>query len=74
MAIIKVLDISTAHITKETHDKLEALDRDGALYVVPHYYGFFIYVSDDMENDTPEDLKAVFRFAKEHGCDWGCTS
>lgn len=70
MAIVKLLDISLEHITTETNDKLVELDRDGAIYVVPHYYGFFVYVADYVEPETPADLKAVLEFARDKGCGW----
>ena len=69
MTILKMLDISTAHISKETNYKLEKDDMDGAIYVVPHYYGWFVFV-DDEEPGTPEDLKAIFKFAKSKNCSW----
>lgn len=70
MGVVNLLDISTAHITKETNAKLEADDEKGALYVVPHHYGYFIYVPDDEEPETPDDLKAIFKFAKDRDCGW----
>lgn len=70
MTILNMLDISTSHISKETEDKLDKNDLNDALYVVPHYYGYFVYVPDDEEPETPEDLKAIFKFAKSKNCSW----
>lgn len=70
MTIINMLDLSTAHISKGTIYKLEKAARYGALYVIPHQYGYFVYVPDDEEPETPEDLKAIFKFAKSKNCSW----
>jgi len=70
MTILKMLDISTAHVSKETNDKLEKDDVNGALYVIPHHYGYFVYVPEDSEPETPKDLQALFDFAKSKNCSW----
>ena len=70
MTILNMLDISTAHISKETNYKLEKDDMDGAIYVIPHHYGYFVYVPDDEEPETPKDLLAIFNLARSKKCTW----
>ena len=70
MTILNMLDLSTAHISKETNDKLERDDVNGALYVIPHHYGYFVYVPDDEEPETPKDLHEIFNLARSKKCTW----
>ena len=71
LEISKVLAASTAHISKETAEKLEhnafqvvAYDKNG--------YGWFILCVgfDDWKKYIPEDLFQLMKFAEANGCDW----
>lgn len=69
--ISRVLAASTAHISKETAEKLNneafpvvAYDKNG--------YGWFILCVgfDDWKKYIPEDLFQLMKFAEANGCDW----
>jgi hypothetical protein len=33
-------------------------------------YGWFLWCQEDPDPEIPEELQAVFNFAREHGCDY----
>lgn len=85
LEICKVLTISTAHITESTWDLLMECDNAGARHGYSGLcvyskadYGFFIYIVKEeflahIENDDcPEDLLDVVKFAIAHGCELLC--
>jgi hypothetical protein len=66
MAIERILDLSTAHVTPETliHNKVH-------LYLVADYeLGAIYYVPPfaDIDDDLPEDLKLVMKYASINDC------
>ena len=66
MTIEKCLDISTCHVKRETMNPASANK-----YCITEYeYGAFFYVPDleDIEKDTPSDLRDVLQFAKDNNC------
>lgn len=87
MDISRMLTISTAHITKETADKLEY---DCKAYTQDDYFansicfnaGIAIYPMDDhgwllwipasVPKKIPSDLQACIELAIDHRCDWLC--
>ncbi len=64
MAIRKFLDLSTAHVTKETARLLDAK----LCYAVNTGTGWFIFVLP--ENPDVADLAAVFDLARKSDCDY----
>ena len=76
LPIYKYLDISTAHITKETDEFiLKQLSRktEGLLIIYDTGYGYFInvpYNLDEIEMHIPNDLASCLGFAKKHSCRW----
>lgn len=72
LEIHKMLVLSTAHITRETAEKLE--NDAYALSTYPREeYGWFIYIPYDWdEYELPEDLKACIKLAKNNNCVWLC--
>lgn len=80
MAIKHILELSTAHVTKDTMARIE---KEAALYAeykpvsfwaVKFIYGAFIctaYESDNFDaRDIPSDLRQVILYAKVQGCEW----
>lgn len=75
LPIYKYLDISTAHITRETDEylKWEMESEYGNLIVNKKECGYFIcvpYNIDDIEMHIPTDLVKCLGLAKKHGCNW----
>ncbi len=78
------LDLSTAHVSRETMDLLEAVGfartdgtpYDGSLSVKADLYGCFVHVPEAeleetlTDGDLPGDLQATFKLARENGCDY----
>lgn len=67
--ILRVLDISTAHISPGTMNMLDTLPYEewpvagGAIDC-----GYFFYAHDENDGSIPEDLWAVIGYARRHGC------
>ena len=76
MAILKMLDLSTAHITPETDELLraEAGGEDALSFSVYEKgeVGYFIYALDTDLEDAPPDLLQVLRYAQEQDCALVC--
>lgn len=85
LEISRMLTISTAHIAESTFDLLMGCDNAGARHGYSGIcvyskadYGFFIYIDKEefmanIENDDcPEDLFAVVKYAIAHGCSVLC--
>jgi len=70
MTIIAMMDLSTSHITQATSEQLVLLDPIKSIYAAPHDFGWFVYVPDDIEPDTPHDLVKVFEYARRNKCSW----
>lgn len=63
--IYKVLDISTAHISKETGRLLDECELDGGYYNIDTY-GWLIACED--WDTLPDDLLECIRYAQRHDC------
>ena len=77
MDIVKMLTISTAHITKRTADMLDAIDTpfDVCIYdkgTALDKYGWFLTDWTLQEETRPEDLRACCKFAERNDCAWLC--
>lgn len=61
----KYLELSTGHVRQETMNP-PCLNH----LIAAYGYGAFYYVPDldDMDDDTPQDLKDVFEFARAQDC------
>jgi hypothetical protein len=78
--IIKMLTLSTAHITEETANELDTEAKSCGLSDIPFAvyreddYGWFICLSSHLELldeiYLPEDFKACCYLAKENDCEW----
>jgi hypothetical protein len=71
--IDKVPLLSTGHLTENTYDRLQETEGEelGISIVARYDEGCFVYVGDDnVDETTPEDLAAVFAWAKEQGFYW----
>ena len=85
MDISKMLNVSTAHITKETAEFIQkvcknynlsklivydkSLNYDGCTEI----YGWFIYCKVNCTDlDVPKDLIKIMCFARDNGCEWLC--
>lgn len=83
MEIKKMLTISTAHITDETADLLDANQLNVVMYNKGEF-GWFIHLDEDNlsnyydSNDKasyfyiPEELLKLMKFAQDLGCKWLC--
>lgn len=87
MEICKMLTLSTAHITKETADKLNhdckpvapedynlhSFCWDLAISCYPkNEYGWFLWIDlADLET-APEDLRRCINLALDNDCEWLC--
>ena len=70
MTILNMLDISTAHISLKTSELLAEIEDNPIVFSTPFTYGFFVYVPTVDEEETPQDLKDVFAFARKNKCSW----
>lgn len=74
-AVMQYLDASTAHLPQHERDGLqsgELLDNKTPR-VIPHEYGWWVNVPDEIDEDDFERapaLLAVVRFARRHNCNW----
>ena len=71
MEILRMLNLSTSHITTDT---TEWLGRKQECFVVypKAEYGWFIFTGGINEKAVPRDLKEIIEFAKMNDCDWVC--
>lgn len=87
MEISKMLTLSTAHITKETADKLDldckpvspedywqhSFCFDLGLSIFPKDdFGWFLWIPSADRAALPDDLKQCIELALANGCDWLC--
>lgn len=74
MTVRKFLDLSTAHLTAETRDAIEAHTINGPVYDHPDGCGWLIWVTVDKDSDIecgePPDLVAARDLARGLGCDY----
>lgn len=75
--ITKCMEISTAHITEDTANKLGDVDTRGNITLSIYdkeEFGWWIFIDGCMnQNDSiPDDLLRCIQYAKEEGCDWLC--
>ena len=75
LPIYKYLDISTAHITKETNELLikNSDNEQFPVIVLKTGHGFFInipYNIDELERELPGDLISCLGFAQKYSCRW----
>ena len=74
LPIYNLLDLSTAHIKKETDNFLRGQVEEDFPEVIVYLKtcGYFILVPDDDIDDLeiPNDLKDCLKFAKENNCVW----
>ena len=79
MPIHKVLDVSTAHITKRDSELLG--DHEGPLVVLDHNYGYFVSVPfrpesvDEVESELralgfSDALLGLLSHARQQECQW----
>lgn len=75
--VLRVLDLSTAHISSTTRTWLEAQARNEQPWIVTvaqYRSGFFIRIpTDDDEDDIrlrqcPKDLREIFKVARQADC------
>lgn len=87
MKITNMLTLSTAHITKETADKLnhdcEPIAPEdynlhsfcwelGISCYSKSIYGWFLWIDRANHEAAPEDLRLCMKFALDNGCEWLC--
>jgi len=61
--------LATAHIPKTTADLLEAGEAPGGIgYHDITDYGWVLYTYLDPDDDIPEGLDQIYRFARMHNC------
>lgn len=75
LPILRVLELSTAHITKESNEFLryEAHTCGPVQLIVfeKGEYGYLIRVEDhEIEDQVPEDIKSLLEFAESQNCTW----
>lgn len=77
LPIYKYLDISTAHITKETDEflKRQVENDNSPLIVYKKECGYFVCVPDEddldeIEMHIPSDLASCLGLALNHNCQW----
>ncbi|MFC6282181.1 MULTISPECIES: DUF5983 family protein [Polaromonas] len=70
-----MLDVSTAHLSPETRQRLETFDVEGVLYYPKGPWGWFVNVPDREDglvvgDEVPKDLKACIQFAQTLEKEW----
>lgn len=72
MPTINMLDISTAHVSRETATMLDGAPAIMITAYQKNGYGWFVWVppADFERTHTPDDLSKVFAYAREQKCDW----
>lgn len=67
--ILRVLDLSTAHIDPKTMDLLDDTRKDAwPVCGSPLPNGYFIYAHDEDDPEIPRDLWACIEFARANDC------
>lgn len=72
--VLKMLELSTGHVSKETAAKLDESECPGVSSYPKGEYGWWVYAEsygkEEAGNDAPPDLVDCLRFAQSIGCDW----
>lgn len=71
----KMIDVSTAHLSPDTRQRLETSDIEGVLFYPKGPWGWFINVPSRKDglivgNEVPADLKDCIEFAQTHEKEW----
>lgn len=77
MDIVKMMTISTAHITERTSgllDNSKWCDQNCLMVCKKQEFGWFVYVPDHMDYlcSIPNDLRNCMRFAMDNQAQWLC--
>lgn len=74
------LTLSTAHVTPKTRDWLNAQGEIAAehhrtrqnpeIHVAPNIYGWSFYCDEDPDENFPEDIVAIMKFARAQNCEY----
>lgn len=71
LTVCTMLELSTAHLTPDTAQRIDSLIGNDELAGARWDYGWFLYVDDEVaDQKVPTDLAACFRFAQQHGYHW----
>ncbi|RWM32602.1 MAG: hypothetical protein EOR77_21470 [Mesorhizobium sp.] len=69
--IIQMLELSTAHLSRQTADLIEMQTDDIPIFYEKLEYGWWFPVLECSSPHTiPEDLKQVLDFARSLNCQW----
>lgn len=72
--IQRVLVLSTGHIREQ--DERFLRNHDGAYYIIPYEYGYFVWVPSELENledamgEVPPKIGELIKLAFEENCQW----
>lgn len=71
----KMLDVSTAHLSPQTRQRLETFDVEGVLFYPKGPWGWFVNVPAREDGlvvgeEVPTDLKACIQFAQTLEKEW----
>lgn len=70
--IFNYLDLSTAHLTKETCDNPPNVIGGDSVTIAKHQYGFFMSMPCQVDDSCPDDLRRVIEYAEKHRCAMIC--
>ena len=70
-----MLDMSTAHLSSDTRERLDKLDIEGVLYYPKGPWGWFVNVptghdAPEITDEVPADLKRCMHFAQNLNKEW----
>ena len=70
----EMLDVSTAHLTRQTRHRLETFELEGVLYYPKGPWGWFVNIPSPEDlvlgEELPSDLKACIHTAQSLGAEW----
>ncbi|WP_162742184.1 hypothetical protein [Nitratireductor sp. OM-1] len=68
----KILAVSTAHVTEETAQRLDADDIEGVTVFPKAGFGWWVHTTPhpDASAGIPQELRDAMNFAVGAGCDW----
>lgn len=67
----KVIELSTAHLTMRTLERIKSDFWRFNLFVYPHRDGAFVLVDDEIDmDDLSNDLRKCIKYAKQFDCEW----
>lgn len=72
MEVLKMLALSTSHLTSDTADDINYDNIDGLIRYRKDEYGWFVYVPEENWefHDHPADIYDCLVFARKNGFDW----